>query len=103
MRFGTGDPIRMGDGVRFHFTGWLDGFAGAKKFGTSRGRNPVEIYLGTIGVVPGWSEGANGMRPGEIRRLKIDPSKGFGEAGDPPAVPAGATLYLELECLGPSH
>ncbi|OAB57738.1 hypothetical protein AY599_03825 [Leptolyngbya valderiana BDU 20041] len=48
-------------------------------------------------VIEGWSQGVVGMRPGEIRQIVVPPELGFGEEGQPPAVPGNETLTFEIE------
>lgn len=100
---GSGEAIKSGEKGRFHYTGWLDGFEGKKKFDSSLDRNePFEVQLGQGMVIKGWDEGLVGMKPGEVRRLTIPYNYGYGEAGSPGGIPPYATLYFEVTYLGPA-
>jgi FKBP-type peptidyl-prolyl cis-trans isomerase FkpA len=101
---GSGDPIAKGSKGSFHYTGWLEGFESVKKFDSSKDRNqPFDVALGQGMVIPGWDQGLIGMLPGEIRRLEIAPEMGYGANGSPPVIPPNATLFFEVEYLGPAQ
>jgi len=102
MKEGDGEPVKEGDKVRVHYTGWLDDFGGAQEFDSSRkpGREPFSFVVGRGQVIQGWDQGVTGMKPGEVRRLTIPYNLAYGEQGRPPVIPAFATLYFEIEYLG---
>lgn len=98
---GSGKEIASGEVGSFHYTGWLDGFNGKKKFDSSKDRNqPFSVQLGAGQVIEGWDQGLVGMKPGEVRQLEIPYNLAYGEQGRPPQIPAFATLYFEVEYLG---
>lgn len=100
---GTGDAIASGTKGSFHYTGWLDGFNGKEKFDSSKDRNePIDVVLGQGQVIQGWDQGLVGMKPGEVRRLTIPYNLAYGPSGRPPAIPGYATLYFEVEYVGPA-
>jgi peptidylprolyl isomerase len=66
---------KRGDTVRVHFTGRLDD---GREFGSTAGGEPVEVVLGEEGVIPGFKEAIVGMSPGDKKRARISPEKGFG-------------------------
>jgi len=81
-----------------HYVGTLlDG----SPFDSSRikGRSPFVFVLGKGSVIKGWEEGVAGMQVGEVRRLILPPELGYGERGQPPKIPAHATLVFEVELL----
>jgi FKBP-type peptidyl-prolyl cis-trans isomerase len=93
---GTGDVSpKMGERVRVHYTGWLpDG----KVFDSSRKRDkPAEFTVG--GVIPGWNEALQKMTKGARWKLTIPPELGYGAGGNPPVIPANATLIFDVELL----
>jgi len=57
---GTGEPVRLGQRVKVHYTGWLlDG----TQFDTSRETDtPFEFSLGAHEVIRGWDFGVPGVR-----------------------------------------
>ena len=96
---GTGATAVSGHTVYVEYTGWLqDG----KQFDSSRqpGRTPFGFTLGRGEVIKGWDEGVAGMRVGGKRRLVIPPELAYGASGQPPTIPANATLTFDVEVLG---
>ncbi|MBA3545096.1 MAG: FKBP-type peptidyl-prolyl cis-trans isomerase [Nannocystis sp.] len=95
---GNGDPVRRGQRVSVHYTGWLtDG----KKFDSSLDRGqPFAFTLGAGEVILGWDDGVTGMQVGGKRRLTIPPELGYGRRGIRGVIPPNATLMFEVELLG---
>ncbi|HVD02223.1 MAG TPA: FKBP-type peptidyl-prolyl cis-trans isomerase [Candidatus Dormibacteraeota bacterium] len=94
---GTGPKPNTGDTITVQYTGWL---ANGTKFDSSRDRGqPASFQIGTGAVIPGWDEAVITMRVGGKRKLIIPPELGYGSAGQPPAIPANATLVFEIELL----
>ncbi|MFA7483574.1 MAG: FKBP-type peptidyl-prolyl cis-trans isomerase [Vulcanimicrobiota bacterium] len=99
---GQGEAIKAGEKGDFHYTGWLTKFEG-EKFDSSKDRDtPFSVVLGQGQVIQGWDEGLVGMKPGEVRRLTIPYNMAYGPSGRPPTIPPYATLYFEVEYLGPT-
>lgn len=61
---------------------------------------PMSVVLGQGAVIKGWEEGLKGMKVGETRKISVPPSMGYGEAGQPPAIPPNADLFFEATLLG---
>jgi len=93
---GTGPVARPGDTVRIHETLTL---ADGRVLFTSREKGtPVTFVLGANQVIAGIDEGVTGMRVGEHRALIVPPSLD-GRTYDPAFIPAGSTLYYDVELV----
>ncbi|HRZ22042.1 MAG TPA: FKBP-type peptidyl-prolyl cis-trans isomerase, partial [Bacteroidales bacterium] len=57
---------------------------------------PITFQLD--GVIPGWTEGLQMMKPGGKCILYIPPQLGYGDQGVGP-IPPGSTLIFEIELL----
>lgn len=51
------------------------------------------------GVVPGWTEALQLMKPGDEWVLYLPPELGYGEMGGPPRIPGNAALIFRLKLL----
>merc|ERR1711990_357963 len=98
------NPAKAGDKLSMHYTGTIDpnsqtGTKG-KKFDSSLDRGtPFEFTLGQGQVIQGWDKGLVGIYPGEKRKLVIPPAMGYGSQGAGGAIPGGATLDFDVQCL----
>lgn len=94
----------VGDHMWMHYTGTIDASSAfgvpGEEFDSSIHRGtPFDFPLGKGAVIRGWDEGLVGMCVGEKRTLVIPPHMGYGERGAGKAIPGGATLKFEVECL----
>ena len=94
---GTGPEVRPGDAVSVHYVGTLDD---GTKFDSSRdaGRT-LEFKIGMGQVIKGFERGIVGMKVGGVRKVTIPPELGYGRRGQPPVIPANATLHFEIELM----
>ena len=101
LKVGQGQEAKNGNDVLVHYVGTLENGA---KFDSSRDRNkPFDFVLGAGAVIKGWDLGVLGMKVGEIRKLIIPSSLGYGAQGTPDgSIPPNATLIFEVELLGVS-
>ena len=93
---GTGRAARRWDTVRIHET--LSLADGRVIFDSREKGTPVTFVLGANQVIPGVEEGVTGMRDGERRSLVVPPSLD-GRTYDPALIPAGSTLYYDIELV----
>lgn len=96
IKEGTGPAIKKGDKVKIHYVGsYLNG----KQFDSSRTRNqPLDVTVGSGGVIPGMDDGLIGMRKGGKYELIIPPGVAYGAGGRPP-IPGNMTLKFEIEVV----
>lgn len=100
LKEGTGAIPAAGQTVRVHYSGWLDGFDGSKKFDSSYDRmKPLMIPAGVGRVIAGWDEMLLTMKVGEKRNVVIPPSMGYGKRGAGGVIPPDATLYFTMELI----
>ena len=92
---GSGESPTAADTVVAHYTGWLtDG----TKFDSSHERGePTQFGLDR--VIRGWTEGLQLMKPGAKFLFQIPPDLGYGPRGQPPTIPANATLVFFVELV----
>lgn len=91
---GEGDSPSAKDKVRVHYEGRLtDGTVFDSSY--KRGE-PIEFALS--GVVPGWTEGLQLMKPGGKAKLTFSSELGYGDAGQGP-IPPKACLIFDVELL----
>ncbi|MEO6729488.1 MAG: FKBP-type peptidyl-prolyl cis-trans isomerase [Candidatus Dojkabacteria bacterium] len=90
--------VKTGDNITVNYKGWLaeTGVVFDQSFNSS---NSGFTFTVGSGVIEGWSEGVVGMKVGEIRRLKIPSSLGYGEAGSLPTIPSNADLIFDIELI----
>lgn len=98
LKEGTGAVAKAGQKVVLHYTGTLDD---GRKFDSSHDRGkPFTFVIGVGEVVKGWDEAIPGMKIGEVRRLIIPPSAGYGALGAGGGkVPPNAELHFDVELL----
>ena len=94
---GKGPAAKSGDKVSVRYVGVL--FNNNKEFDSSwkRGKAPFELTLGQGQVIQGWDQGLLGMKVGGRRRLTIPPDLAYGAQGQPPTIPANATLVFDVD------
>jgi FKBP-type peptidyl-prolyl cis-trans isomerase FkpA len=92
---GTGASPTTDDTVKVHYEGKLvDGTV----FDSSIKRGqPAEFPL--KGVVPCWTEALQQMKKGEKAQVVCPSAVAYGDRGQPPVIPPGATLSFEVELL----
>jgi FKBP-type peptidyl-prolyl cis-trans isomerase FkpA len=92
---GSGPNPTADDTVKVHYEGKLvDGTV----FDSSIKRGqPAEFPL--KGVVPCWTEALQQMNKGEKAQIVCPSAVAYGDRGQPPVIPPGATLSFEVEML----
>ena len=93
---GTGRNPRPTDVVQVNYRGTLTD--GTTEFDASAKHcGPAQFPLNR--VIPCWTEGVGRMKVGEQARLVCPPDIAYGDRGQPPTIPPGATLVFEVELL----
>lgn len=90
--------VTTGDTIRVNYRGWRASDAYIFDESFLRGDEGFSFTVGT-GVIEGWSQGVVGMKVGEIRRLKIPSSLGYGEFGAGDDIPPNTDLIFDVELL----
>ncbi len=96
-KMGYGPDTAAGKTVTVHFVGsFIDG----SEFDNSYTRKePYTFKLGEGKSIPGFEEGIATMRKGEISRLIIPSTLGYGSRGVSGRIPAFATLIFDVELV----
>lgn len=63
------------------------------------GRQRLDFILGDKEYVKGWNMGIASMKQREVANFTIRSDYGYGNAGQPPKIPSGATLSYEIELI----
>jgi len=94
---GKGAAAKSGDKLSVQYVGVL--YDNNKEFDSSwsRDEQPLEMTLGSGQVIAGWEQGLLGMKVGGRRKLTIPPDQAYGAQGQPPTIPANATLVFEID------
>ena len=94
---GSGEQAVAGKTVSVHYTGRLmDGTV----FDSSVERGePIDFSLGGGMVIKGWDEGVAQLKVGGKATFIIPFHLAYGERGNPPVIPAKATLEFDVELV----
>ncbi len=102
LKAGEGEMVAKGASLTANFRAALkaDGVGGGG--GGVEGvevdsSNGTPITFALDGVILGWKYGLLGMKVGGTRKLIIPWQLAYGEAGNPPQIPAKADLVVEIE------
>jgi FKBP-type peptidyl-prolyl cis-trans isomerase FkpA len=96
LKEGEGPQATATDVVFVQYTGRLpDG----KVFDSNAGQQPMPMPASEGAMIKGFTEGLRMMRKGGVYRLRIPPALAYGAAGQPPAIPANATLDFDVAAL----
>ena len=92
VKEGTGRVLSGKPNALLHYTG---SFINGKVFDTSE-KNKEPILLPLTKVIPGFSQGMQGMREGEVRVLYIHPDLAYGTTGQ---LPPNSLLIFEVKLI----
>ncbi len=98
LKTGNGAEAKSGDQVSVQYIGVL--YDNGSKFDSSYDHGqPFSFKLGGGQVIPGWDQGVAGMKVGGRRELIIPPDLAYGAQGQPPTIPANATLVFVIDLV----
>lgn len=95
LKAGDGDVIKKDSSFTAYYIGWnpsgkvFDGSIDGDKL-----KAPLSVTPG--GVIPGWTEGVDGMKIGGVRELTIPSDKAYGETGQGADIPANTPLKFVI-------
>lgn len=104
VKSGPAEGVRPlpGDQIKVHYEGKL---LSGEVFDSSYERG-VPAVMPLDGLIPGWVEALQLMRPGDEWRIFVPAALGYGDEGGGP-IPPGATLVFRIELIdvlpGPRH
>ncbi len=98
VRVGTGADATTGRGANVNYSLYIYSATAAENKGRAVQAGNFSFTVGT-GVIPGFSQGVQGMRVGGLRRVVIPPNLAYGAQGQAPDIPGNATLVFEIELL----
>ena len=104
VKSGPAEGVRPlpGDQIKVHYEGKL---LSGEVFDSSYDRG-VPAVMPLDGLIPGWVEALQLMRPGDEWRIFVPAALGYGDEGGGP-IPPGATLVFRIELIdvlpGPRH
>ena len=98
VRPGTGAEATAGRGANVNYSLYLYSATAAENKGRAIQAGNFSFTVGT-GVIPGFSQGVQGMKVGGVRRVVIPPNLAYGAQGQAPDIPGNATLVFEIELL----
>ncbi|MFP4083095.1 MAG: peptidylprolyl isomerase [Candidatus Aminicenantes bacterium] len=73
------ENVKRGDKVKVHYTGR---FEDGKVFDSSREREPIQFEVGSGTVIKGLEEAVVEMKPGEKKKVKVEPEEAYGQYND---------------------
>jgi FKBP-type peptidyl-prolyl cis-trans isomerase FkpA len=95
VKEGSGAAPKITDNVKVNYVGTL---INGKEFDSSIKRGtPAEFPLN--GVIPCWTEGVQKMKVGGSAKIVCPSELAYGDGGQPPTIPGGATLIFDVELL----
>ena len=92
---GTGDAPTVEDVIKINYEGAL--IDGTVFDSTFEKGEPLTYQL--KGFIAGWQQGLTMMKEGGKAKLVIPSDLAYGDGGNPPVIPPGATLVFQIELL----
>lgn len=103
LKEGSGRAVQQGDTISCNAIGnVLSEDGGLKQFWSTKEpkSSPFTFQAGFKNVIKGFDDGVVGMKLGEVRKISIPGSMGYGPKGFPAwSIPPNADLQFEIEVL----
>ena len=96
IKTGTGPTVTASDKVTVNYIGVSCSTGVIFDDSYTRGQ-PATFGLNQ--VIPGWTEGLQGMQAGGVRKLVIPPDKGYGSSGQGAKIAPDETLIFVVELI----
>ncbi len=94
---GDGPALEVGQNLTADYFGAV--YDAAEPFDESYSSKPFSAAIGVGQLIPGWDQALPGIPLGSRVLLSIPSDLGYGDAGSPPAIPGGATLFFVLDLI----
>lgn len=89
---------KLGDNLVVNYRGWLGETGVLFDTSLTPNRSPLKFSLGS-GMIEGFSKGIQGMKIGEVRRIKIPANLAYGENPPSEIIPPNSDLIFDIELL----
>lgn len=98
LQEGTGQGAQQGDCLVVKYYGTLatNGELFDETYTTP---SAIALELGAGRVIPGWEQGLEGIKQGEVRRLVIPSDLAYGEQSPSEKIPANSDLVFEVKLV----
>lgn len=97
---GKGNRLTPGHKLKLRYTASLTQSGEVFDGNLEKSDAPLAFRCGLKKVIPGIDEGVLGMRVGEVRKLQVPPTLGYGKKGIKGTIPPNATLTFDIERVG---
>ncbi|WP_370247419.1 FKBP-type peptidyl-prolyl cis-trans isomerase [Nocardioides sp.] len=98
LREGDGAVVESGQTIQVYYLGQT--YDGGEPFDGNYGSgSPIGFPIGVGAVIQGWDQALVGQTIGSRVLMSIPSDLGYGDAGSPPVIPGGATLYFVVDIV----
>ena len=94
---GDGPPVEAGQDITANYFGQVPD--ADEPFDESYSGSPFTAPIGVGRLIQGWDEGLVGIPVGSRVIMSIPSDQAYGDAGAPPDIPGGATLFFVVDII----